>query len=27
MQAGAFNSYFVVNIKRWICIHIHFWWM
>jgi len=25
MKYDACNSYFVVNIKSWSCIHVHFW--
>ena len=24
MQFGAFDGYFVVNVKSWICVHMHF---
>jgi len=24
MQFDVFNAYFVVNIKRWTCVHMHF---
>ena len=24
MQFGALDGYFVVNVKRWICVHMHF---
>jgi len=26
MQFVAFDGYYVVNVKSWICVHMHFWY-